>query len=388
MKFKLFIIVIAISVTVLNVASYFIIKKYYDASMYSDGYQDQKDKFIKTPNNSTFLHPYYGMAKTDWKGVDGMMTGEPLFYSISGSADQKDVVKVLILGGSVASHLSKKNNPKHNITDEIFADKLKEHFNTDKFVVYNGAFGGGKQPQQYFKYLYLDMLGFKPDIVINLDGFNEMVLPNAENIHYNNPAAYPRAYSIAVSAIAADRSCVDKSNLLIKNTSSFPLRELLNWIYISSCDKRFNMNEGVNPWWAKNFKKRTMEQNVLESIAIWREASDGLGKILKMNHIPYIHAIQPNQYVPNSKVFTEKEKKLLTYHAYGNYIEKYYMQMQGAGLIDDLFIDQRYLFKNTPQTVYYDRCCHMNQLGMEMIADDIINRSSYIFKERLNKIIH
>jgi hypothetical protein len=35
------------------------------------------------------------------------------------------------------------------------------------------------------------------------------------------------------------------------------------------------------------------------------------------------------------------------------------------------FTDLSLLFKNEKRTVYNDKCCHFNQLGYEMIADQI-----------------
>ena len=90
---------------------------------------------------------------------------------------------ILILGGSVAKHLS--NNSSGDVikyknvsidNKDIFKKTINKYFETDKFEIYNAAIDGGKQPQQLFKLYYLDLIGLKFDIIINLDGFNELAL--------------------------------------------------------------------------------------------------------------------------------------------------------------------------------------------------------------------
>jgi hypothetical protein len=383
MKYKAIFIISIFIIIILNIASYYLIKHYHSADMYASDYQDVKQKYKKDPEQASFTHPFYGIAKTDWKKIDNLLTGEPLFHHISeNNVTQK--IKVLVLGGSVASHLSKRDNIKHNIKTGTLAKRLNSYFNTDRFVVYNAAFGGGKQPQQYFKFIYLDLIGFKPDIVINLDGFNEIVLPNAENIHYDNPAIYPRSYSFSQYSTTSERGCIEKSNKLIQEHSISPLIELFDWITIGECDKNFNkIYKGMKPWWAKNFKKRTLDENVDESIKIWKESSNKLGELLRLKKIPYVHAVQANQYFPNSKSFSSYEKTLLTNNGYGRYIKEHYYKLNDNGITCDNFIDQRYLFKSISDTVYYDKCCHFNQHGMEIISDDIIIKNLSIFKELL-----
>ena len=88
--------------------------------------------------------------------------------------------------------------------------------------------------------------------------------------------------------------------------------------------------------------------------------------------IIYIHALQPNQYLLNSKILTEKEKKLLNYPKYGNIISKYYNQLNLENLKAKNLIDLRYLFKNNTKDLYRDYCCHLNNLGMHLISLEII----------------
>ena len=91
-------------------------------------------------------------------------------------------------GASVAIDLS---TPVYRL-----ATKLNESFNTDRFVVFNAVFGGGKQPQQFSLLMYLDLLGFKPDIIINYDDFNNLAMPSAWNIAEGQNAIYRQKFVV------------------------------------------------------------------------------------------------------------------------------------------------------------------------------------------------
>jgi hypothetical protein len=42
-------------------------------------------------------------------------------------------------------------------------------------------------------------------------------------------------------------------------------------------------------------------------------------------------------------------------------------------------LDQRYLFESEERTVYTDNCCHLNNLGMEIIIDNILDQFDSVF---------
>lgn len=42
----------------------------------------------------------------------------------------------------------------------------------------------------------------------------------------------------------------------------------------------------------------------------WAKSSILINEVLKENNIPYFHILQPNQYYPTKRVFSEAEKKL------------------------------------------------------------------------------
>ncbi len=60
--------------------------------------------------------------------------------------------------------------------------------------IVNVAIGGYKQPQQLLSLAYLLSHGAPIDVVVNIDGFNEVALPQAENIPKGVNPFYPRSW--------------------------------------------------------------------------------------------------------------------------------------------------------------------------------------------------
>ena len=115
----------------------------------------------------------------------------------------------------MAKHLSK-NLKNHEDEDKsrgnfAFSRSLQKYFPGKNFRVVNAAYGGKKQPQQYLSVIYLDLIGFNYDIVINLDGFNEIVLPTIENFYQETPVIFPRSFFKLASAFQ-NGDCLTERN--------------------------------------------------------------------------------------------------------------------------------------------------------------------------------
>ena len=369
---------------ILNIASYYMLKTYVNVSIFDNKtYLNKLKPFKKSKIGTYFAHPYYGLAlNTGEPGFNSDVSQEYNFVSVS-TPPTVGEVKILVLGGSVASHLSLARED--IIETNLFATLLNNHFNTDRFVVYNAAFGGGKQPQQYFKWLYLDYLGFNPDIVINIDGFNEVALPFSENLPHKLNAVFPRSYSKTVGATIADIKCVSLNNNFVEWNSYVPFVELIKWFYVSFCHKELTFDRKGWRHTSKHLFKTESENYEKQTIRIWEKASNKLNELLTNKGIPYIHVIQANQYLPHSKLYSDiEEQRYLALSAhYGRPVKEHYEKFQVSKL-NALFVrDQRFLFRETDETVYSDSCCHFNKLGMTMIIQDIINNFHTVFEDTL-----
>jgi hypothetical protein len=62
------------------------------------------------------------------------------------------------------------------------------------------AIGGYKQPQQLMALNYFTALGGEFDVLVNVDGFNEVALPPLENIPQTNPFC-PRQWHLRMRMV-------------------------------------------------------------------------------------------------------------------------------------------------------------------------------------------
>jgi hypothetical protein len=127
---------------------------------------------------------------------------------------------------------------------------------------------------------------------------------------------------------------------------------------------------------------------------IWAESSRIMQHGLADEHVPYFHIVQPNQYVPTQRVFSEEEKRIAV-QADGMYVAG----VKGGypvllSKIDELrksgvtVINAVDVFDQVAAPVYSDTCCHYNQLGNEVfsvfVAKSIVAdlRGPYLSKEK------
>ena len=110
-------------------------------------------------------HPFLG-----WENLGGL---EQLHLEATRlrSHEFDGDVEILTLGGSVAEMFGQYGVPR--LEERLRADP---RFASKRIYWYRYARGGFKQPQQVNMLTWLLGQGFTPDIVVNLDGFNEVAL--------------------------------------------------------------------------------------------------------------------------------------------------------------------------------------------------------------------
>ena len=380
-KEKLFVIFLVVILFIFfNVASSYVISSLIGTSIYDPAYSEVQQKFVKKYGNK--VHPFYGQIAGKTVGFESDVSVEKSFSTISTiPSDPSTQIKVLVLGGSVAAHLSRK--PLGDVPDNLLASSLNRTFNTDRFVVYNAAFGGGKQPQQYFKLLYLEFLGFRPDVIINLDGFNEIALPLVENYQRGLNAVYPRSFDELVFSSAYDGSCFSINNFLLSFNSKIPAVEAFKWAYIKYCHEA-SVQASPGRFVEKALFTQEQGDYVKRAIRVWRRASNLINEFASRHSTPYLHVIQPNQHVEGAKPLTDFEGQISSkYLPYKRATEKHYLKLTLEGLATEHKFDYRYLFVAERREIYTDDCCHMNQLGMNAIVEALIKDGYSVFESTL-----
>ena len=343
------------------------------------------------------VHPYVGYVEEP-PVVGGVgPAGEPLTFRVSefGYVDtispiQKkspDKVVVGVLGGSVASYFAR-----YGVGAVERELRRVEPFARKEFVFVNLALGGYKQPQQLMTLNYLLALGAEFDILVNIDGFNEVALHAAENGTKGVSPVFPRAWFSRVGfrdpemlrLVGKWAYSGEERAELAQRHQRFPLRyspvanmvwKVLNRVENAKAArvfKQFSSASGktlgyaaTGPAW--EFPKR---EAVYEHLAsIWKNSSVQLDRLSKANDIRYYHFLQPNQYVSGSKLIGPVERQLAFQvdHPYKEGVESGYPLLRQKGL--ELkreginFVDLTGIYREHSEPIYIDSCCHVNGRG-------------------------
>jgi len=307
----------------------------------------------------------------------------------------EDTVVIGLSGGSVAAEL-------YLYSREAMQKQLARlpEFAGKKLYFVSLALGGMKQPQQLMTLDWFNALGYRFDILINVDGFNEIVLPVAENRpagvfpffprkwHLYTAKAVTPARAAMLAEVADNRRRLDYWQDVVSDS---PLRHsnfvlLVYGLYYQAAQGELVGLEtalsGANTPAELDYQQRgptsngANEQDVLrESTQVWFNSSLAMARACREAGIHYYHFLQPNQYVHGSKPFSEFELEntlFPTTHDFRRFVEIGYPGLVAAG--SNLaqqgvsFHDLTGLFAQESRTLYKDACCHLNQVGSDLLA--------------------
>ena len=242
-------------------------------------------------------------------------------------------------------------------------------------------------------------LGAEYDLIINLDGYNDIVLPVTDNYSVGVNPFFPRNWNLRISrqpskkiltVIGEVRYLRDlKEENLEALTSSFFRGSAVFGLMKVQQFKMFNRNidrtidkllklqqeevkkfEETGPF----FAYKDIQQLYDDAEAVWERSSVLLDQLARENSMEYYHFLQPNQYVKGSKVLTAEERRM----AYSERAEISQSALigypilikQGRKLLERniKFFDATMVFAKEKETVYIDICCHYNERGKEVLA--------------------
>src|SRR5262245_34479147 len=150
------------------------------------------------------LHPYLGYVydpDVHRDGSQGFTVGPYGFVDQMASLPKRDDRHVIvgIFGGSVALRFAYEAAPM--LTQEL---RNIPRFAEKEIVLVKAGLGAFKQPQQLMALNYLLVLGAEFDIVVNIDGFNDVALDG----FYNRPKGvfpmFPNGWYFLTQDLAAD----------------------------------------------------------------------------------------------------------------------------------------------------------------------------------------
>ncbi|MGB7894848.1 MAG: hypothetical protein WCF82_23520 [Microcoleus sp.] len=363
------------------------------------------------------LHPLFGYVLKQ-----GAFTNEKLklkvnkqgffsLYEYPFVKTNKNQVIIGVFGGSVANNFAVDEYVSRRLSNKL---KTYPEFANKEIIVLNFGNGGYKQPQQLLILNYFLALGQELDLVINIDGFNEVALSNLNNkaqVEIGMPSVQhikpltglannnlsPEAMSSIVQINENKKQLkagIDKLQTcqlaLCHAVTSLQVKQLVN-NYQQAVVKYDSLVKQSNPDTANSGIVYIPKADfVLQDAAafdkmasMWYQSSIGMNQILSSRKIKYFHFIQPNQYYPTKRAFTAKENEIAIDQKspYIEGVKKGYpvllskvgdLQKAGVNVFSAVNI-----LDNTKETVYKDACCHYNSVGDEVLANYV---SSSIIK--------
>jgi hypothetical protein len=349
------------------------------------------------------IHPFLGFSYNhDWPGslkAEGPITEwgftDPKRRSpVRKRAPNKVVVG--ILGASVASMFS--HNGLTALKKELKQSPL---YAGKEFEFVSLCVGGWKQPQQVMALNYALALGAEFDVVINIDGLNELAWYKQENARSGVASIYPMGWHWVVGKMPDQeaRRQVGKIAYLAEQRAQWaalfrdtPLRWSVTANLIWKLRDRRMQAAIVNtetalrstkhyqlPYRARGPRPtyRNDDEMLDELVANWERSVLLLDRTCRGNGIRFYQFLQPNQYVPGSKPLTAEEKRVAILEKLEGrpFIEKGYPLLRKAGqrLAKQgvRFADLSMIFARTEKTLYFDTCCHFNRAGNEIMASAI-----------------
>jgi len=360
------------------------------------------------PPLDEILHPHLGWVLNP--DTNGGITVAKSRFPINryGFLDQgnplgrrsRDRLRVAIVGGSVAWYFSMHGRAQ-------LEKRLGQapEFQGRQIECVSLAISGYKQPQQLMTLAWMLSLGAEYDIVINIDGFNEVALHPVENHLKKVHVAYPRGWHERVrqlprteiahtlyrhaSLSLARRRWADRFvngplpyspllSVVWRTRDNWYQKQLTEDLAVITAqwlnEARVYMHTGP----ANTYKGS--DEMYDQMTTLWQRGSLQLDGLCQANGTRYLHVLQPNQYLEGSKPMSDAEREVAfePKHRYRPGVIDGYPRLRSAGLeltragVD--FLDLTMVFSGTPEPIYIDDCCHYNEQGNRMLADAIADR--------------
>lgn len=339
------------------------------------------------------LHPFVGFVLEPVRGEEFNLG----FHTRAAPLQRRSADKLIavLFGGSVAFQ-------QYPTLQNVLQEELRNAGINRDLQLIRAVVGGHRQPQQLMSLTFLYYLGAEFDLVINLDGYNE-VGPAAEAYsqgafpfypwewHLRTGSVYELGWDRQLRQIAGARE--DLENLQAARTN--PVCELS-----AACGivQRYRWHKAIetimhgNRQLAEKLKPQGFEQTGPHSkypsdeallndlVEKWSTATLMMGRLAQSRGAQYIHFLQPNQYDEGSKILSQTEieeaytpKRRPHRFARLGYplLRKHGSELREQG-ID--FVDSSMVFEDIPDTVYEDRCCHLNEYGQQILSTLMVEK--------------
>lgn len=260
------------------------------------------------------------------------------------------------------------------------------------------ALGGWKQPQQLHLLAALLVSGESPDLVINLDGLNEIFLSWAENHQRGVPEEFPRAWD-ALAAGLTDSEGLERAGwVAFLSRSRRTVAERIDrapwrWSFSAGLVERafqavVGQKEhsarqalsvvpiGKGPFPTESDQPTTVQESLRRSVELWGRASEGMDAICRAAGCRYFHFLQPNLHDPLGKHLTAEEEALREAGGpVGPLVQAGYpMLVRRLAALEESGVaafDLTRAFSTQRSSLWVDTCCHVSAEGSKLLAAEI-----------------
>ena len=120
---------------------------------------------------------------------------------------------------------------------------------------------------------------------------------------------------------------------------------------------------------------------------LWLRSTLSMDAVARRFDVPFLHLLQPNQYVPDSKPLSQEEREVAISEVggWGMYARAGYPVLQSR--LEDLqalgvrSVDLTGIFSGHPETLYSDDCCHVNREGSRILALEVADQLSTLIAD-------
>jgi hypothetical protein len=340
------------------------------------------------------LNPYYASEeRPDFGGV----------FAHFRSATRPDDYTILLTGGSVAAFFA--------LTEgEALARDLQgdPRLAGRRVVVLQGAHASHKQPQQLNRVALHLSLGHRPDLVIDLNGFNEMAF-GVENGRKGCHPAWPTSPSWGSAVAGVSSPSPERMDLIadlwgLRNESYDLVRTVLKHGLQRSCAigslaqarlrslgvRRNDLQQRLALLDNASGDERTRRQvggpdfdgepgALLEiSERVWTESSRSMRALLECRGLAYLHVLQPALFDAESKTPSDEERRIQNPNSawmVGARVGLPRLRRAGETLAaeGEHFVDASRMFAGSTETYFVD-AIHFTPKGNAMLRALIVER--------------
>ncbi len=346
------------------------------------------------------IHPYLGFVLDPMQNANASYLGFPRPEDDPLAPGPAGTVTVAFFGGSFALGLSTTGR-------DALRQRLLDHGINARVLTI--ALGGYKQPQQLHALADLLSRGAPLDVVVNIDGFYEVAIPQAENLPKGVNPFYPRAWYYRTLHLSDQPTLRRMARASVLSTrrrrwaaafSRMPAGSITLYAMWRAGNERLRRQvrqiheaAAASPAAADSgfmtTGPRVPEADVYPEIAAhWRSCSLLMKALCDARGILYLHFLQPNQYYEPGRALTETERRIAYTedHSYRPGVVSGYPLLieEGARLAAAgvSFHDLTFIYRDLPGDIYEDDCCHPNPHGYGIAAGHVARAIASAFAQR------